>query len=300
MNRNSLIAISLGLLACFIWGASFVVARGVYEWVAPFTLAFWRWVVAFFALLPITYRLFIKQWPLVKAQWKYITVMGVVGVGTFNCLIYFAAHYTTSHHISLISTISPIVTLLLAGIIGFDKFTVPKVIGAISAFVGVIVIICNGDVSSIANIQWNKGDIILVVASIIWAIWSAALHYKSKELSSKVFLLAQVVVGICAILPFYIWENINVMPTPFTAKAWAVYLYVGIGASAVAWLAWQEATRRIGAVKTSLVYYTIPIFSSIMGVMFLHEDLEVYHFIGFAFIFSGIVIPNMEKIRREL
>jgi drug/metabolite transporter (DMT)-like permease len=305
MNKNTIIAILMGLGTCVIWAGSFVIARGVHNWIPPVSLAFWRWVVAFVTLAPFTIRLVFQQWQLIKNQWKFITIMGLFSVTAFNTLVYTAAHYTTSHHISLISSAAPIGTLLIAGIIGFEAFTKSKILGAASAFLGVLIIISAGDLLTLFTQTWNKGDILLVFSMLIWASWGAALHYKAKELSSKVFLLSQIFVGVITLAPFYVWENLHLQnlgqPTaPFTLNAWIVYLYLGIGSSCIAWLAWQDCVRRIGAVKTSIIYYSLPIFSAILAVFTLHEPLEEYHFIGFIFIVAGIVIPNFEKEKAEV
>lgn len=300
MNRNTIIAISLGLLTCAIWAGSFVLARGVHSWIPPVALAFWRWIIAFAALAPFTITKAIEQKHLIKKQWKFITIMGLFSVSIFNTLIYTAAHYTTSHHISLISSAAPIGTLLIAGIIGFEAFTKNKIIGAASAFFGVLVIISAGDLQTLFTQTWNKGDILLVCSMLIWAAWGAALHYKAKELSSKVFLLTQIFVGIIGLIPFYIWEyialkNSGQAQAPFTLNAWVVYAYLGIGSSCIGWLAWQDCVRRIGAVKTSIIYYSLPVFSAIFAVFTLNEPIEKYHFIGFLFIVAGIIIPNLER-----
>jgi drug/metabolite transporter (DMT)-like permease len=300
MNKNTIIAILMGLGTCAIWAGSFVLARGVHEWIPPVALAFWRWVIAFFALAPFTIHLVFKQWPLIKNQWKFIVIMGIFSVTIFNTLVYKAAHYTTSHHISLISSAAPIGTLLIAGLIGFDVFTRNKIMGAACAFFGVLIIISSGDIISLFTLSWNKGDILLVFSMLIWASWGAGLHYKAKELSSRVFLFSQIFIGVITLAPFYIWENLHLQnlgqaTAPFTFNAWLVYAYLGIGSSCIAWLAWQDCVRRIGAVKTSIIYYSLPIFSAIFASLTIKEPLEVYHAIGFVFIVAGIIIPNLQS-----
>ena len=262
-NSNpKLFAILIAFLACAIWAGNFAIARGFNDSVPPIAMAFWRWVVAFFFLLPFTYK----------------------------------AHYTTTHHIALISSTAPIGILLIAGILGFDKFTKNKVIGAISALIGALIVISHGKVLYIFELSWNKGDLILLLTASIWASWGAALHFKPKAMSSRVFLLSQMFFGVLAIFPFFIWEHYNVAQVDHNVKSWIVFLYIGIGASVVAWLAWQKSVEIIGAVKTGIVYYSIPVFSSLLAVIFLSEPLKLYHFIGFIFIFLGILISNKEKI----
>ena len=109
MNKTNLLALLYALIACLIWSGSFIIARGVHEFIPPITLAFWRWVVAMVIIIPIGYRYVIADWPVVKIHWKYFVFMGIFGVGIFNTMVYYAAHYTSAHHIALISSTAPIV-----------------------------------------------------------------------------------------------------------------------------------------------------------------------------------------------
>lgn len=293
----NLFAISIALAACFIWAGNFVIARGVNELIPPISLAFWRWVVAFFALLPFAYAPLKREWHLVLKYWKFTIIMGVVGIAGFNTLVYIAAHYTTAHHIALISSTAPIGTLLIAGVVGIEMLSCNKILGAASALIGALVILSHGELGTITNFVWNKGDLILILTASIWAAWGAAIHYKPKEMSARVFLISQIFVGVVFLIPFYLWENYAVAPAVFTFQAWITYLYIGIGASVIGWLAWQESVRIIGPVKTSLVYYTIPAFSSILAVLTLDESFQLYHFVGFVFIVIGILVSNINKLR---
>jgi drug/metabolite transporter (DMT)-like permease len=296
MPKKELTALLLALLACLIWSGNFVIARGAHDFIMPVTLSFWRWLVALVVIIPIGYKHVRKQWPSIKKHWKYFTFMGVFGVALFNTLVYSAGHYTSAHHIALISATAPIWTLLMAGMLGHDKFSRYKVMGALCAFLGALVIISHGKLQFLLDEKWNTGDLILVFSAFLWAVYCVALHYKPKQVTTKSFLTVIIAIGTAALLPFYIWEATTVAPTPFTIEAWSIYLYVGIASSVIAWFAWNHSVHTIGSVKTGLVYYTIPIFSSILAIFLLHEPLANYHFVGFVFVFLGIVLSNLKKV----
>ncbi len=282
----------LAVFSCVIWAGSFVIARGVHSYIPPITLAFWRWLVAFIVMFFICYKKIPSQIEIIKKHWRYIFLMGFFAVGVFNSIVYVAAHFTTAHHIALISSISPIGTLVIAGIIGFEALTKNKIIGAIIAFLGAVTVISHGSLSFLISLKWNYGDLMLIFSALIWSSWSAMLHYKPKELDAKVFLTAQIFVGLIFLLPIYIWEFLSVAKTPFSFNAWLVYIYLGVGSSCLAWLAWQESTKRVGAVQTSLIYYTMPLFTSLIAVITLSEPIKFYHILGFLFILAGIIIST--------
>jgi len=297
MHKRELIAVAFALMACLIWSGNFIIARGVHEWIPPITLAFWRWFIAFFVTLFFSYKIIKKEWSIICLHWKYLVIMGAFGVSTFNTLIYISAHYTTTHNIALISSTSPVITLLIAGIMRIERLSYYKIIGAICALSGALVVITHGNIYSLFLQEWNKGDLILVACSLIWATWNIAIRLKPEGLSIRSFLTMLMGIGSLALLPFYIWEANYIAPTPFTLQSWTIYLYISILASVIAWFLWQHSIETIGPVRTSLLYYSIPIFSAILAISILDEPLKIYHIIGFILVFSGVVISNLRKLR---
>jgi len=300
VETKNLKAFIFALLACLIWSSGFVIARGVHDLVQPVTLAFWRWMVALVVIIPIGYSSVRAEWPLIKAHWKYFLFMGVFGVGLFNTMVYTAAHYTSAHNIAIISSTAPIWTLLIAAIIGIEKLSRYNIGGAICAFSGVLIVISRGKLDKLFLQEWNYGGKILLASAFIWATYCVMLHYKPKGVSLKSFMTIIIAIGVICILPFYIWEVIEIAPTPFSLKAWAIYAYLGVASSIVAWLCWNHSTHILGTVKAGLVYYTIPVFSSIMAILILHEPVAIYHLVGFVMIFTGIIISNFKKISLEV
>ncbi|MDG1726953.1 MAG: DMT family transporter [Emcibacteraceae bacterium] len=296
MSNSEFSAILIALSACIIWSGNFVIAQGVNEWITPMTLAFWRWFIAFLFVLPIGYKYVKRDWHLIKSQFKYLLAMGIIGVGLYNTFIYFAGQFTTTHHIAIVSSAAPIGTLLIAGICGIERLSRYKVLGAFCALIGALMVVTHGNPLLVFNQDWNAGDIILIFSTLIWAAWSVAITYKHKDMSTRSFLTVIIAIGTLFLLPLYLWELAYVAPTPFTLEACGIYLYVGIFASVIAWFAWQHSVETIGSVKTSLIYYTMPVFSGILAILILEEPIETYHVIGFILVCAGIVISNLRKL----
>lgn len=296
MPKKEMFAYGLALAACLLWSGNFITARGVHEWIPPLSLAFWRWSVAMLVVLPFGLPHVIRQWPLLRKHWRFMLVMGVSSVSAYNSLIYFAAHYTSSHHIALISSTAPIWTLLLAGLMGTERLSRYKIGGATFAFIGALVIVTRGKPETMLAVGWNTGDMMLLAAAWIWAGYCVLLHYKPKDMHQLTFLTAIFGIGLSCLAPFYFYDITHGNPTPFTGAAWAAYLYVGIAASVLAWLSWNNAVHAIGPVKAGLVYYMIPVFSGVLAVLLLNEPPAFYHFAGFALIFTGIIVSNLRKL----
>jgi drug/metabolite transporter (DMT)-like permease len=254
-----------------------------------------RWLTALVFILPFTFQTIRAQLPLIRANLKYLTFMGVISVGTFNTLVYLSAHYTTTHHIALICATSPVWTVLLAGIFKLEKLTSASIIGAAIAFFGALVIITEGNLGGLRGQNWNYGDILLLIAAIIWAVYSVMLKRKPKELSTTSFLTVIIFIGLLWLLPFYLWEVAQGVQTPLDGKALFVYFYTGVGASLIAWFCWSSAVAALGSVRAGLISYTMPVFSAILAIFLLGEPLETYHIIGFLFVLAGIIVTYSKK-----
>jgi drug/metabolite transporter (DMT)-like permease len=296
MTKKTFIALCLALLACFFWAGNFIVARGVQEIVPPFSLAMLRWVVAFIFILPIGFKHIIAQRKAILGSWKYMLFMGVFGVGVFNTTIYLAAHHTNTHHLSLITSTAPIWTLLMAGILRIENLSMNKILGAILAFIGALVIITEGHLTQIMTVSFNKGDLIVLFGSLMWALYCVMLYYKPVQITTRAFLTVIIFIGAIALMPFSFYEIAMGGYIPLDLNAIGVYLYIGVGASVVSWFAWNHAIHTIGSVKTSLVYYTIPIISAVMAIYFLDEALEAYIIYGFILVCMGIIVSNVRKL----
>jgi drug/metabolite transporter (DMT)-like permease len=285
-----LLAVLSALGACFLWSGNFILARGVHEWMPPMAFAFWRWVVAFVVLLPL-------GWPGIKRHkaeflkaWKLMLFLGVVGVGAFNTLIYMAGHHTTAHHISLMAATAPISTLFLAGILGHDALTKRRLAAVLLALLGASVVLGHGAPWLLFSEGIGAGDGLALAGALCWGLYSACLRYRPHGLGQMAFLTVIVGIGMVSLIPFYLYEALVVAPTPFTLTAWGVYLYAGVASSAVAWLLWNYTISVIGPVRTTMLYYVMPMFTSVFAMLLLHEAWQDYYAIGFGGIIAGIVV----------
>lgn len=296
-NNNTLIAVSIALLACILWSGNFVVARGVHEWMHPIGFAFWRWTIAFIVILPLAAKHYKTNIVYFKQNRKVYIAMGVIGVGVFNTLVYESAKHTSANNVALLAATSPIWTLFLAGLLKIDTLTRNKIIGLIVAFSGALVIVTKGDVAQLLEMEFNVGDLMMFIASWLWAIYSLLLKFKHKDMNGFFLMSLIIFFGLCVLTPLYALEISQIGYTPFSMDALYAYLYVAIGASVLAWWFFNQSVFMIGPVRTSLIYYTMPIFSGIMSIMFLGEHFYKYHVIGFMLVLSGIVISNIRSTK---
>lgn len=294
-NRQIISGYLFAIGATAIWSGNFIIARGLNESIPPVSLAFWRWVVAVIVFLPFALKPLITEWDILRKNIFYLCITALLGITIFNTLIYFAGHTTTAINLSLISITFPVFIVILSRIFYGELITINKGVGIILVATGIVFLITKGTFSRLLNISFAIGDIWMLVAAIIFAVYSILLKRKPKQLSIWAFQLSTFILGLIFLFPFFIWEYITASPVEFDTKTVSSILYVGIFASLSAFVLWNKAVMTVGPSKAAMIYYTLPLFSGILAYLFLKEDITILHLYSALLIVSGILTANFES-----
>jgi len=291
-RQQALSGYLFALGATAIWSGNFIVARGLSEIVPPISLAFWRWVVAVIVLLPFALKPVIVERQQLLQSIRYLSVTALLGVTVFNTLIYVAGHSTSALNLSLIAITFPIFIIILSRLFYREKITANKMLGVALVTVGVVVLITKGELSVLHNISFAVGDLWMLSASVIFAIYSILVKQKPKDLSIWAFQLSTFSIGLLFLLPFFVWESSTVAPVNYDVTTVLSILYVGIFASLTAFVLWNKAIVTIGPSKSGMIYYTLPLFSGFLAFLFLNESIGMIHLFSALLIVAGILTAN--------
>jgi drug/metabolite transporter (DMT)-like permease len=275
-------------LTALFWSGNMVLGRGIRADVPPMALAFWRWAIAFGLVLPLALPHLRAQWPLLKAGWKPVLLLGLIGVGGYNTFAYIALQYTSATNAVLLNSFIPIVTIAISwGFLG-KHLSRPQAIGVFTSLCGVLTIVARGDVSVLAHLNLNVGDAWMLLAVLVWAIYTVGLAWRPAGVHPMLMLAAMTAVGLAALLPAYLWEmalgrHINVYLGSLAALA-----YVGIFPSFLGYIFYNRGVAEVGASKGSLFIHLMPVFGTLLSAVLLGEIPLWYHYLGIALIFAGI------------
>lgn len=218
--------------------------------------------------------------------------MAFLSVTLFNTLIYIAGHSTTAINLSLIAISSPVFIILIAHFMLGEKMSFSGWFGVVVTITGVIILICRGSLSVLLNISFSTGDIWMTAAAMIFAIYSILLRKKPLEIGRMTFLFATFGTGVVMLLPFFLVELYFSPDLKFTFPVITSILYTGIFASVAAFFLWNRSVEIIGASKAGMIYYTLPLFSSLWAFLFLNEQFRAIHLLSMILIVSGILFAT--------
>jgi len=282
------------LLPPFFWAGNSVLARGVAELIPPVAMSFWRWALAFAMLSPFTWKLVRQDWPQIRQHWKIITLIGLIGIASFNTLLYTAAQTTTAINIALTQSVMPVIIVMLSFLFYREKVSRLQIAAVILCSLGAGVIVMRGDWQRLQQLEFVIGDLLMLLAVSLYALYSVLLR-KRPPIHPLSFLTATFLVGVISLFPLYLWELTRTSPLQLSQPVVFSLLYVGLCPSILAYLCWNRGIEQIGANKAGLYINLIPLFASLMAILFLGERFQNYHLLGILIIFSGLLLFNLPR-----
>ncbi len=296
-NKFSLIYFLL-ILPPLFWAGNSVLARGVADLIPPVAMSFWRWGIALAILLPFTWKQVRKDWPKIKVGWKNIFLLGLLGIASFNTLLYTAAHTTTALNIALTQSVMPVVIVVISFVLFRERISQLQIFAITLCTLGAGYIITHGEWQRVMQLKFVAGDLIMLCAVTLYGLYSVLLR-KRPDIHPMSFLTTTFAVGVMLLLPLYLWEIPQYPSLELTQPVIFSLLYVAICPSILAYLCWNKGVHEVGANQAGLYINLIPLFASLLAILFLGERFQHYHLIGIILIGSGLLLFNLPMSRPE-
>ncbi|MDO8930895.1 MAG: DMT family transporter [Rhodocyclaceae bacterium] len=281
-------------LANLFWAGNWIVGRAFRDAVPPVALSFWRWTIALAFILPFAWPYLRRDWPQLRAAWRWMIPFGILSTACYNALCYVGLKYTTVINGLLLNSFIPIVIVFLGWAFLGKRLRPVEALGVAVSFLGVIAIVARGDSAVLAGLHLNIGDVWILVSVVAWAIYTLMLPHR-PETHPMSFLTAIAVVGLVALAPAYAWEIAMgklIVPTP---AALAGIAYTGIFPAFLGYVFWNRGVADVGPAKAGLFLHLMPAFGIILSFVFLDERPAGYHLAGIVLIFTGIWLNTYRK-----
>tara|TARA_B100000073_G_scaffold204376_1_gene169492 strand:+ start:668 stop:1567 length:900 start_codon:yes stop_codon:yes gene_type:complete len=294
-NKNNLAYVLLVLTTLF-WSGNFIVGKSasMYE-IPPFSLNFYRWFFAGLILFPFTFNEILNKKNYILDNIGFFIILGITSITIFNSIVYYSLYYTqVISGVLMISTI-PVWIIFISTILKIEKSNIFQIFGVILSLTGVIFIITKADLRLIKNLEFNKGDLTMVIAMFAWALYSALLKKKKYEISQIALLQVVIISGLVFLVPIYFIEmslgNLITLDKPFYLTLAYVVIFPGLAS----FFFWIKGISIIGANRAGVFLHLMPIFGAIMAIIIFDEKFMFYHFLGALFIIAGITLSNKNR-----
>ncbi len=292
MSKKHL-AYLLLILSVLFWAGNFIVGKfATLFQIPPLTLNVFRWVSVWLILMPFTYKEIYNNLPYIRKNWFVISFMGIITISTFNSVVYFALNYTQVINAVLMLAAIPAATIVLSSLMKIEKTNIFQLIGLLLSIIGIGSIISNGDIQKIISLNFNKGDLWMLVCVITWSLYSTLLKKHKFKFSQFSLIQLMVTVGILFLIPQFFYEKYIGLEVNFNKAFFLILFYVVVFPAIAAYYCWQKGIEIIGPNRATMFIQLMPLFSAVMAIIIFKEKFELYHFAGAAFIVSGIYLSN--------
>lgn len=287
-----------------MWAANAVVGRMAVGSIDPVWLNALRWLVAFGLLLPLGWGAVATPGARARiaARWKYLSVLGLIGVGAYNALQYMALQTSTPMNVTLIASSSPVWMMVIGVLIYGVRPHRLQLVGALFSLAGVALVLARGNPSSLLNIQLVQGDLLILLAIIGWSLYSWMLARPPVHMIGAArpnwnwaeFLVAQCVFGVAwAVAAAGVGELVAPsIPTQWSWFLVLAILFMAIGPSILAYRLWGLAVQEAGPAMAAVFYNLTPLFAAILSAALIGEWPKPYHGVAFGLIVAGILVSS--------
>jgi drug/metabolite transporter (DMT)-like permease len=290
--------VALLLIPPLLWAGNAVVGRAVAQMVPPLTLNFLRWALALMLLLPLGYRV-LRAGSAVWREWRRYAVLGLLGVGLYNSLQYLALHTSTPVNVTLVAASMPVWMLIVGRVFHGVAIRPSQVAGSALSLAGVAVVLSQGDWDQLLALRFVVGDLLMVLATIVWAFYSWQLTRVPADAPVRAhwagFLLGQVVYGAA-------WSGL------FAALEWSLtdwridwgwplaltVVFVAVGPAVIAFRCWGAGVQRVGPTLAGFFNNLTPLIAALLSLGLLGETPRPFHALAFALIIGGIVLSSRQ------
>lgn len=269
------------------WAGNSIVGRAARDIMPPVALAFWRWALALVLLLPFAWPYLKRDFSKLRMSLNWVLLLGALGIGTFNTLLYTGLQTTTAVNGLLLQSMQPALILMLGVIVFGERVRLFQILGIVLSIIGALMIILRGDLTALVELHFNLGDLVITAAVVVWSFYSVLLR-KRPEVHPLSFLAATFAVGVVVIFPLYVAEIASGRMIESRPESWLAISYVCLFPSLIAYLFFNRGVELLGSASAGLFLNIMPVIGALLAAYLLAEPIYWFHFLGMALIGIGI------------
>jgi drug/metabolite transporter (DMT)-like permease len=276
-------------LCSLFWAGNTIVGRAAVGLVPPATLTFFRWALAFLVLLPFALPYLRQDWAAIRRNLLVIALFALTGSAGYNVIAYLALHYTQAINSLLLQSVAPLFVALWSFALFRDRLTPRQAAGIAISMTGALIIVCRGDAGVLFHLDFNIGDLMILVALVFYALYTALVRVR-PAMHPISFLAATIGASAVLMVPPVGYELMVGYVPVLTTATFVALGYVAIFPSVLAYFCLNRGIELIGANRAAPFIHLMPVFGSILAIVFLGERPQPFHAIGYALVLTGVVL----------
>ncbi|MQW90160.1 DMT family transporter [Sinorhizobium saheli] len=288
MNAKAYFYLSITTL---FWGGNSVAGKMAVGHVSPMMLTTLRWLVAITVILALMTPQIRRDWDKIRRHWLQLIAYGAIGFTLFNAFLYSAVKYTSAINAVILQAGIPMLIFIFNFALFRMKASLAQVVGFTVTLTGVLLTAAHGDVASLMRLRFNFGDVLMILACIVYAAYTVALRWK-PNMHWQSFIAAPAFGALLSAIPLLGWEVASGSALAPDATGWAIILYAAIFPSLMSQVLYVRGVEMIGANRAGLFINAIPVFGTLLSVLLVGEAFQPFHLVALALVLGGIAIAE--------
>ena len=283
MNARSHLSV---IAVAVLWAGSFsVIKKLLDDGMSAGDIAILRYAIAVPGFAYILLRA--RGLPgLTRADAARVVAAGLLVVVGYHMFLNIGTRYTTSGVAALVVALAPGLTMLLAIVLGLDRFSLRRVVGLAVAFSGVAIVVAFGAGNDL-SLESAKGPLIVLGAPLAFALYNVILKPLLGRYDLLALTAATSLIGTVGLTPFVRASTVDTV-VDATASEAALLLYLGVLATLLGYILWNAALKGLGPSRAVIYMYAIPPLAVTFGAIFLDEPVTIWLVLGGALVVGGI------------
>lgn len=245
-------------------------------------------------LFPFAWKVFKEDWYIIQTRPAYFFWTALTGVSLFNTFVYIAGRTTSAINMALIGTTSsPIFASILAILFLKERMSLLRILGMTTCMFGILLLLSQGKMEKLLSFHFSNGDLWVLAGAFSFAVYSVLVRRKPEGMSSIRFLFVIFFFGAIMLFPFFLVELSYATPIVWNGVLVGSIIYLGVGASVIAFLCWNLSLKKLGTGRTVIFGNLIPVFSTLEAVGLLGEKVTWIHWVSGIIVILGLIIANM-------
>jgi drug/metabolite transporter (DMT)-like permease len=279
------------LIANLFWAGNIIVGRVIVSNVPVVTLSLLRWTGAFAVCIWFAWPHLKKDRPLLLKHWKLMLLLAATGIAFFNTAAYIGLAGTTALNVLLMQSALPLVVTICGFLLFGERPTLWQSVAVLISMAGVGVVAAHGSLEALLSLRFVTADLWVMASVLIYGVYIVALRGR-PDIHPLSFMATMSALGVVMVAPFAAWEfSLGARVAPLWS-AWAGIACMAIFPSFVSYLFFNRAVTLMGSARAGHSTHLIPIFGTIMAVLFLGERFHAYHLAAVILIGGGIVLAQ--------
>jgi drug/metabolite transporter (DMT)-like permease len=280
-------------LTSLFWSLNIIIGKIVSAVIPPTAINFLRWSFPFVIFLPLSWKEIKANQNLFVARWPLILFLGATGYCLNSIGVYESVRFTTAINTAFINAFNPVLIAVTGYLLYRERITKIQFLGFMLSLAGVLCIIFQGRWELLLGLKVNLGDLFMLASISVWSIHTVMYRKKAPYFPETPMFPLMMLGGLLVTLPLALLEN-QVFHWSWTREIRTIHvvgiLCLNLFPSVLAYRFWNSALRKVSANKVGIFLYLIPVYTTVISVLFLKESLELFQIFGGLLIFAGVML----------